>query len=211
MNEILKKYFNKEFMLKNKSLIIKIIIIMLFCGVGFAANHFGGQAEGESEIKVEEKAKPSKAEDAGSENIVIDISGAVKHPRVVHLSKKSRIEDAIKAAGGLTVKADISKINRAAFVKDGDKIYIPKSGEETSGSENSRSDGRDNERDGGKVNLNTADAAKLQTVNGIGPATAEKIIDYRENNGNFKKVEDLVKVPGIGPKTVQKLIKEFTV
>ena len=109
-------------MLKNKSLIIKIIIIMLFCGVGFAANHFGGQAEGESEIKVEEKAKPSKAEDAGSENIVIDISGAVKYPRVVHLSKKSRIEDAIKAAGGLTAKADISKINRAAFVKDGDKI-----------------------------------------------------------------------------------------
>ena len=83
MNEILKKYFNKEFMLKNKSLIIKIIIIMLFCGVGFAANHFGGQAEGESEIKVEEKAKPSKVEDAGSENIVIDISGAVKHPRVL--------------------------------------------------------------------------------------------------------------------------------
>ena len=70
MNEIFKKYFNKEFMLKNKSLIIKIIIIMLFCGVGFAANHFGGQAEGESDIKVEEKAKPSKAEDAGSENIV---------------------------------------------------------------------------------------------------------------------------------------------
>ena len=107
--------------------------------------------------------------------------------------------------------ADISKINRAAFVKDGDKIYIPKSGEEASSSENAQGGGRDNERDGGKVNLNTADAAKLQTVNGIGPATAEKIIDYRENNGNFKKVEDLVKVPGIGPKTVQKLVKEFTV
>lgn len=211
MNEILKKYLNREFILKNKSLIIKIIIVVLFCGIGFVANHFGGQAESESEIKVEEKAKPSKAEDSKSENIVIDISGAVKRPRVVHLGKGSRIEDAIKAAGGLTSKADISKINRAAFVKDGDKIYIPKSGEEASSTEGSQGGGQGEEHDGGKINLNTADAAKLQTVNGIGPATAEKIIDYRESNGDFKKVEDLVKVPGIGPKTVQKLAKEFTV
>ena len=146
----------------------------------------------------------------------MDIGGAVNAPMLVELPEGSRVEDAIIAAGGLAEDADLSSINRAEFLEDGEKIYIPALVKDANGdvisSEELTSQGAAFSVAGssanGKVNINTADSTTLQTLNGVGPATAQKIIDYRTSNGRFIEAEDLKNVSGIGDKTYEKL-KDF--
>lgn len=146
--------------------------------------------------------------------IFVDVAGAVERPGVYELDSKARINDALIAAGGLAENADrvwVSKsINLAATVKDGAKIYIKAvSGDQPAGGSVSGS-GSDNSAVAGvstmsdKINLNTAGQAELEKLPGVGPATAEKIINYRQNNP-FSTIEDLMKVPGIGEKTFEKM------
>ena len=179
--------------------------------------------------------------ETSSDVVICDVSGAVKQPKVVELKKGSRISDAIEQAGGLTDKADISNINRAAVVNDGDKILIPEkgsdqagqmpaqsgngsagaSGSQGAGSGQSGSAGSASGSAGGsagagsgqtgqgsaagKISLNNADSATLQQISGVGPVTAEKIIDYRNQNGGFKNIEQLKEINGIGDKTFEKM------
>jgi len=153
-------------------------------------------------------------------DIYVDIGGAVNEPQLAQLPKGSRIEDAIVAAGGLTDAADISSINRAEFLEDGEKVYIPEritdeegnadvSGvtADVSGAPAGLSGGTAN----GKVNINTADSTQLQQLSGVGPATAQKIIDYRSSNGRFRSIEDIKNVSGIGDKTFEKLKDYITI
>ncbi len=152
------------------------------------------------------------AEEESAAVIYVDIGGEVNQPSVVELADGSRVTDAIAAAGGLTEKADLTDINRAAFVSDGEKIYIPSqesdpadgvvSADSGGGGNGSGSSGRSSD---GKININTADSTQLQELNGVGPATAEKIIDYRKQNGRFQSIEDIKNVSGIGDKTYEKL------
>lgn len=179
-------------------------------------------------------------EESSSDIVICDVSGAVKTPKVVELKKGSRISDAIDSAGGLTGKADITNINRAAIVNDGDKIYIPEAGESSqvtaetnNGVNNSSTDSTSGQNDpqansdqnnganasgtagdtrsSGKINLNSADSAALQQINGIGPVTADKIIEYRNDKGAFTKLEQLKEISGIGEKTFEKLKEEVTI
>ena len=152
----------------------------------------------------------SKSEEEKAGNIIVDVGGAVKVPQVVELAPDSRVADAVAAAGGLLETADTAGINQAAFLTDGEKVYIPEKGEELSGLEGIS--GLEQASSGeSKVNINTATSEELQTLNGVGPATAEKILDYRTSNGSFKTIEDLKNVDGIGDKTFEKLKEHIKV
>lgn len=149
--------------------------------------------------------------------VVVHITGCVKNPGVVKLKEGSRIEDAIEAAGGLTDDADISNVNLAYVLDDGTKIKIPSVNEigkdDSYISEESGADVILNENSGGLekssiVNINKASEVELQTLPGIGPSLAGRIIEYRETNGKFKSIEDIKNVSGIG-ETKFDSIKDF--
>jgi len=153
--------------------------------------------------------------------IIVDVSGAVANPSVVELPEGSRVFEAIEKAGGLTNEADIQLINRAAVLADGQKIYIPTK-QEVSESRKGKPPAAAqyipgiNDSDTGPgqsnlININTADSATLQQLSGIGPATAQKIIEYRTTHGNFKTIEDIKNVSGIGDKTFEKFKDKITI
>ena len=162
---------------------------------------------------------PDDGVTVGDGEVCVDIGGAVKNPLVARLPYGSRIEDAILQAGGLDAEADIRQINRAEILVDGQKIYIPKKGEVISepGISSATADGAAGISGGtsaaaaGKVNINMADLSELQTLTGVGPVTAQKIIDYRTQSGRFSRIEDLKNVSGIGEKTYEKMKDQVTV
>ncbi len=154
----------------------------------------------------------SGGDTAGSGQIVVDVDGAVAHPGLYKLPPGSRVQAALAAAGGLSPQADVHRINRAAKLHDGQKLYVLSQGESAPPLAASSGQGCEGQActsaDGGVagsdaegqglVNINTANAAQLTQLPGIGPAIAQKIIDYRTANGPFTSVDDLTKVPGIG-------------
>lgn len=149
---------------------------------------------------------------ASSGQIVVDVDGAVAHPGLYKLPPGSRVQAALAAAGGLSPQADAHRINRAAKLHDGQKLYVLSQGESApplaasngqgcEGQSCTSADGADAGSDAegqGLVNINTANATQLTQLPGVGPAIAQKIIDYRTANGPFTSVDDLTKVPGIG-------------
>lgn len=138
--------------------------------------------------------KTEKLED----NIIIDISGEIKNPGIYKMKGKVRLYEIIDKAGGLKEEANINSINQARYVKDGEKIIIPSSRNSQCMDKESISNGNN------LVNINTASKEELLKLPGIGEVTAEKIINYRDNN-NFTKIEDLKNVNGIGMATYNKL------
>ena len=154
----------------------------------------------------------SGGDTAGSGQIVVDVDGAVAHPGLYKLPPDSRVQAALAAAGGLSPQADAHRINRAAKLHDGQKLYVLSQGESTPPLAASSGQGCEgqactsaegglsgSDAEGqGLVNINTANAAQLTQLPGVGPAIAQKIIDYRTANGPFTSVDDLTKVPGIG-------------
>ena len=138
--------------------------------------------------------------------IYIHITGEVKKPGVIELNSGDRVIDAIEKAGGETKQADLSQVNLAYKVEDGQKIYIPNKNEKIteyiwSGNGNNNGDSNLNnkeQKEGKKVNINTANQSELDGLPGIGPALAQRIIDFREENGEFKSIEDIQNVKGIG-------------
>lgn len=122
--------------------------------------------------------------------IYVHILGQVTRPGLYELQDGARAVDAVAAAGGFTESADAAGLNLARFVSDGEQIVVPALGEAAVAAPGVAADGR--------VNLNTADAAALDTLPGVGPATAAKILAWRDRNGRFSSIEDLLDVGGIG-------------
>ena len=140
--------------------------------------------------------------------IVVYVLGAVQRPGVYALPPDSRVLDAVQAAGGFSEFATIPEVNVAKRLEDGQQLEIPGSGELPTPAFVIGSGGlflTPTPVAGDPVNINTADLALLDTLPGIGPTTAQRIIDYREANGPFQIVDDLLKVPGIGPATLDRL------
>jgi len=155
-------------------------------------------------------ATSSAAEPAGASgaSIVVHIVGAVEHPGVYDFTEGARVVDAVRAAGGFTGKADRAAVNLARALADGEQIVIPRRGQATTPASGGGPAGGDT---GGKVNLNSATAADLEALPGIGPVLAQRIVDYREQHGPFRAVTDLQKVSGIGAKTYASLEPLITV
>lgn len=142
--------------------------------------------------------------------IVVDVAGAVASPGVVELKDGARVADALGAAGGLAEDADLTSVNRAARLTDGQRVYVPRVGEQVApvegdGSAGAAGEGTQSTATGQAVNINTAGLAELDALPGVGPATAQAIIDDREANGPFTAPEDLMRVSGIGEKKFEKL------
>jgi competence protein ComEA len=135
------------------------------------------------------------------------VSGAVKTPGVYTLAPLSLVDDAVKAAGGATAEADLDRINLALEVRDQQQIYVPRKGESAQPTTTNVAPASSATR----VNINTATLADLDKLPKIGPATAQRIIDYRTQNGPFKKIEDLKNVSGIGDVTFEGLKDLVTV
>lgn len=154
---------------------------------------------------------PSDNEGEGEreyKTIVADIKGAVKNPREYELEDGARIRDLIDAAGGLTSEADENRIKFSQILNDEDCIKIYSVGEEVENESEIFSETaivKDGQNSSGKINLNKASSSELQTLPGIGEVKAQSIIDYRENVGIIKSVDELSNITGIGAKTVEKL------
>lgn len=165
-----------------------------------------GSGDG-SETGSEKGEKNGNQEKNKEQEIYIHIIGEVKNQGIIVLKKGDRICDAIEKAGGITENADLSKVNLAYVLSDGQKLRIPNINDKNenisyisveSGDNNVVEGGNGSMKNGGKININNASQTELETITGIGPSIAAKIIQYREKNGKFKKVEDLRNVSGIG-------------
>lgn len=167
----------------------------------------------------EEGDLPQESGEAGSATIYVDICGEVRQPGVYGIAEGTRLFEVIDRAGGLTEAADINVINRAEMVCDGQKIRIlsyQETAAETSGQVPDRSGTGSSDTGSavdadGKVDLNRADAAALQTIPGIGPSKAQRILEYRDTSGPFQKIEDIKNVSGIGNKTFESIRDYLTV
>lgn len=171
------------------------------------------QAEPQESTSGDKEQEPGKTNGSNDSAVIVDVDGAVAEPGVYEVNAADpRVRDAVEAAGGLVDDADTSRINLASPLQDGEKIYVPREGEETvpSAAESSATEvvGTGDVQahaGGGLVNINTADSAELQTLPGVGEATAQAIIEDRESNGPFESAEDLMRVSGIGEKKFAKL------
>lgn len=140
---------------------------------------------------------------AVAESLLVHVAGAVRDPGVYELADGARVDDAVRAAGGAVGDADLDGLNLAAPVVDGQRVYVPIAGEVDPSSVPSGSSGEVSgdagEVPSAPVDLNTATVEQLESLPGVGPATASAIVDDRDSNGPFASVDELDRVPGIGP------------
>lgn len=158
------------------------------------------------------------------EPIAVHVVGAVPRPGLYEFAEGARVQDAIDAAGGLLSSANVDTINLAALLEDGQQLNIPyRTGQEPSGQSSSNGDeglflpgateepGDTDSGDNELVNINTASLEELDSLPGIGPTIAQRIIDYRDENGPFAVIEDILNVSGIGPSTFDQIKDLITV
>ena len=211
-------------LLEHKAVVVAMLVVIAMAS-GLAMATLGGESDGVSfdrdATSVEradtgsadasddgDPSSDSKRASASSE-VYVDVGGAVVTPGVYRLREGARVAQAIDAAGGLTPEADAAGLNRASKVVDGQKIYVPHVGEQQTVSDVAGS-GPGEASVGASVasdlvNINTANAAELQTLSGIGPSMAQSIIDERTQNGPFASIDDLMRVSGIGEKKFAKI------
>jgi competence protein ComEA len=213
------KFLDMKNLFKHNKPALFISLILLVAIVAYYFIHLEEDGRG-TQVSNEwlEEELPMDSNEPGSleleenpqeeENLVVDVKGAIKSPGVYEVKLGDRVIDVIEMAGGLNENADKNNINFAMKLVDEMVLYVPIVGEEkiiepTVGSVQNHEDG--------KVNLNKASETELQTLTGVGPAKATAIIEYRDQNGGFKKVEELMEISGIGEKTFEKLKDQITV
>ena len=208
----------KNFLKHNKPALFIGLILLVAIGVYYFI-HLEGDGGGtqvsnewiEEELPMDSnEPQPLELEEnpQEEENLVVDVKGAIKSPGVYEMKLGDRVIDVIEQAGGLHENADSNNINFAMKLVDEMVLYIPIVGEELT--PEPTVGGVQNQGDG-KVNLNKASEAELQTLTGVGPAKATAIIEYRDQNGGFKKVEEIMEISGIGEKTFEKFKDQITV
>lgn len=171
----------------------RVIVVVSLVGavaVGVVAGTPSRPAQQRAPIDVGGLVAPDSDEVDSVDTLTVHVSGAVAEPGLVEVSAGSRVADVVALAGGTTIEANLMAINLAAPVADGQQIVVP--GSRSSGSE---MPGREAD---GLIRLNAADAGALEQLPGVGPVLASNIVAYRERNGPFEAIEDLLSVSGIG-------------
>lgn len=178
------------------------LLVLLFAA--FAGAMYGLSAQEEAMVAVSQNAARADGQSpsAGQGKIVVYATGGVRDPGVYELPADSRIQAVIDAAGGALETADLSNLNLSQPLKDGMQVRVPERVQARAA--NGDASAADMQRDE-RVNINTADAKALDTLPGIGPATAERILDYRKEHGAFQSTEELKQVRGIGDVKYEKL------
>lgn len=199
------------FSTREKWLVVMIGAVII---LGIVIFYFssGGESTEEQILfpdELEQRQDNNTDDKQGTTHIVIDLKGAVEKPGVYTMTDGERVIDAIDKAGGLLPDADENTINLAGLLKDEMVIYIPKIGED-SAQPVFQTSGVGGENDG-KVRVNSATAEELQKLQGIGPSKASAIITYREENGPFKTVDEILNVSGIGEKTLENIKDQIVV
>ncbi len=227
----------KKLNLKQKKIIAIILIILVIIAYYYLYLKNSTEEISNQDLEVnntQESNQTNETEKEGEDTIVVHISGAVNIEGIVELEAGSRIANAIEKAGGVKENADMTDINLAYPLEDGMKIHIPTK-EETEANKNnenmidesyiiSSSGGVSSKEDTNstqgssststsskKVNINTATQEELDTLPGIGPSIASKIIDYREQNGKFNSIEEIKEVSGIGDAKYEKIKDSITI
>lgn len=158
-----------------------------------------------------EPAGPAPPSGAGArgeaDEVVVDVAGAVGRPGLVRLRAGSRVADAVAAAGGPAADAQLAGLNQARVLADGEQVRVPRAGEPAPPPATAVASGAAPSPSvpAAPVDLNRANVAELDTLPGVGPATATAIVAWRDENGGFRRVEDLLEVPGIGPARLERL------
>lgn len=211
-------------LLGHKAVVVTMLVVIAMAS-GLAMASFGdrsGNVSFERAVASGSSVEPGSGDPSDDESdessskafaeteVYVDVDGAVARPGVYRLKDGARVSQAIDAAGGLTAEADVTGLNRASKVTDGQKIYVPTVGEQQAalaagGAEGGAATVSGAGTSSGLVNINTASATELQTLSGIGPSMAQSIIDERTKNGAFASVDDLMRVSGIGEKKLAKI------
>lgn len=217
--------------LQHRKIIIILVIVILAGGGYWMLKHFHPALFlGEPDLVVETEAippLPTAPTPTPKPEITVHVAGAVKSPGVYYLSAGARVHEAIEKAGGGTDRADIHSLNLAAKIRDGQQIDVPEIRQSPHVGQNALvpsavqghtlptssissvpsqpSVSKFAPSDGSRININTAASQELQTLRGIGPALAQRIIEYRQTSGGFSTVDDLTNVKGVGEKTLEKI------
>lgn len=180
--------------------LVGVGVTVLVAALGSGAGHteyLVGPAPSAS-AAASEAATAGGSSSGGRAEIYVHVLGAVNRPGLFLLRDGDRAVDAVAAAGGYTEDADRRALNLARFLSDGEQILVPTHSDTANGVGLSSPGAQSN---GGKVNINTADSAALETLPRVGPALAARILAWRQENGRFASIEDLLSVSGIGEKT----------
>src|SRR5918995_867253 len=172
---------------RRQALVLAAVALALLAVAGRTLAGAGAAAEPPAQALV---AEPATA----SPKLVVHVAGAVRKPGLYRLAEGRRVADAVARAGGATASADTAAINLAAPLADGMQVVVP-----------SRVAGAAGPAAAGRVSLSSASVAELDALPGIGPVTAQKIVDHRLAHGGFRSVDDLDAIPGIGPARVEQL------
>lgn len=215
--------------IKHKVLLVLLVFIVIICGVTYINYSLEKNSNDEVIITLSEENKNSnqiiqqevEQEVENQENpikekkkVVVHVCGAIINPNKLYkLESGSRVADAINIAGGATNEADLSKINLADIIEDGQKIYIPSYGEMKQQidlfEKNDQIQGIN--ENNSLININTASKIELKQLSGIGEVKATSIIEYRNKNNGFKSIEEIIKVTGIGQATFEKIEEKIII
>jgi len=169
---------------------------------------FGASPGAAPAVAVASGSVTASASVSAAPTLIVDVAGAVRKPGVFEFQPGDRVIDAVERAGGALEKADLTLLNLAAPLTDGQQILVPKKGETPSGVPVA---GGVSGGPTALVNVNSADEATLETLNGVGPVLAAAIIQYRTEHGPFASIDQLDEVSGIGPATLEDLRSQVTV
>lgn len=189
------------------------VAILVLGGRWLAARGDGEPATAAAPAAAAKDPAPVKVEERAPPRVLVHVAGAVRRPGVYRLPGDARVRDAVERAGGARDGGDPNAINLAAVLQDGAQVVVPRRAPAAAGAAASAAGAGapPPEAPAAPVNLNTASAEELQTLDGVGPATAAAILEYRTQQGGFRTVDDLDQVPGIGPKTMAALRDSVTV
>jgi competence protein ComEA len=198
-----------EIVLTRRRVLVGMLVAALVVLVGSRFLLHGPSASTALERPIVGSAEAGSAPASGptaSPRLVVYVVGAVRRPGLYRVAAGSRVADAVERAGGLARRADPAGVNLAAPVADGEQLVVPaRLPLAVAAAQGAPVDGAGGSAPTGPVQLSVATAEQLDSLPGIGPVTAEKIIDYRTEHGAFRSVDELDEVPGIGPARVEQL------